>query len=47
MATAAVGLAAGTGQYVLGFVAVAIMLISLGPLNAIAARIHPSGSSCS
>jgi len=43
-ATAAVGLAAGTGQYILGFVAVAIMLISLGPLNAIAARIHPTGS---
>jgi len=43
-ATAAVGLAAGTGEYILGFVAVAIMLVSLGPLNAIAARIHPTGS---
>ena len=43
-ATAAVGLAAGTGQYVLGFVAVAIMLVSLGPLNAIAGRIDPTGS---
>lgn len=43
-ATAAVGLAVGTGQYVLGFVAVIIMLVSLGPLNAIAARIHPTGS---
>ncbi|MGH7734766.1 MAG: MgtC/SapB family protein, partial [Gemmatimonadales bacterium] len=43
-ATAAVGLAIGTGQYVLGFVAVVIMLFSLGPLNAIAGRIHRTGS---
>lgn len=43
-ATAAVGLAAGTGEYVLGMVAVTIILISLGPLNAIAAHLHPTGS---
>jgi len=43
-ATAAVGLAIGTGQYVLGLIAVLIMLFSLGPLNAIAARVHPTGS---
>ncbi|HEX5466713.1 MAG TPA: MgtC/SapB family protein [Candidatus Limnocylindrales bacterium] len=43
-ATAAVGLAVGTGEYVLGVVGVVIIVFSLWPLNSLAARIHPSGS---
>jgi putative Mg2+ transporter-C (MgtC) family protein len=39
-ATAAIGLAAGAGQYVLAFVGAAIVLFSLWPLNRIAERIH-------
>ncbi|TAM78209.1 MAG: MgtC/SapB family protein [Chloroflexota bacterium] len=43
-ATAAVGLAVGTGQYLIGLVGVIIIVFSLWPLNTIVARIHPSGS---
>lgn len=39
-ATAAIGLAAGAGQYILAFIGAAIVLFSLWPLNRIAERIH-------
>ena len=41
-ATAAVGMAAGAGEYVIGIVAAAVILISLWPINALAERLHGS-----
>ena len=39
-ATAAVGLAAGAGQYAIGFAGTVIIVFSLWPLNRIAERLH-------
>src|SRR3954471_1107662 len=39
-ATAAVGLAAGAGEYALAIVAAAVILVSLWPINALAERLH-------
>ena len=39
-ATSAVGMAAGAGEYVIGAVGTAVILVSLGPINAIADRLH-------
>ena len=39
-ATSAVGMAAGAGEYVIGIVATATILVSLWPINAIAERLH-------
>jgi putative Mg2+ transporter-C (MgtC) family protein len=39
-ATAAVGMAAGAGEYVIGVVAAVVILVSLWPINAIADRLH-------
>jgi putative Mg2+ transporter-C (MgtC) family protein len=39
-ATAAVGMAAGTGEYIIGGVATATILVSLWPINALAERLH-------
>ncbi len=39
-ATAAVGMAAGAGEYVLALVAAVIIVLSLWPLNAFAQRLH-------
>ncbi len=39
-ATSAVGMAAGAGEYVIGAVAAAVILVSLWPINAIADRLH-------
>ena len=39
-ATAAVGLAAGAGEYVIALVGGAIILVSLWPINALAERLH-------
>jgi putative Mg2+ transporter-C (MgtC) family protein len=39
-ATAAVGMAAGAGEYVIGVVAAIVILVSLWPINAIADRLH-------
>jgi len=39
-ATAAVGMAAGAGEYVLAIVAAVIILVSLWPINALAERLH-------
>lgn len=41
-ATAAVGMAAGAGEYVVGSVGAAIVLVSLWPINALAERLHGS-----
>src|SRR5262245_11141359 len=41
-ATAAVGMAAGAGEYVLSVVATAVILVSLWPINALAQRLHGS-----
>jgi len=41
-AVAAVGTAAGAGEYVIGSVATVILLVSLWPLNALAERLHGS-----
>jgi putative Mg2+ transporter-C (MgtC) family protein len=41
-ATSAVGMAAGAGEYALGVVAAAVILVSLWPINAIADRLHGS-----
>jgi putative Mg2+ transporter-C (MgtC) family protein len=43
-ATAAVGLAAGAGEYVIAVVSGAIILVSLWPINALAERLHGSSS---
>jgi putative Mg2+ transporter-C (MgtC) family protein len=43
-ATAAVGMAAGAGQWLLGIVATAIVLISLWPLHALTDRLRPPGT---
>jgi putative Mg2+ transporter-C (MgtC) family protein len=43
-ATAAVGMAAGAGEYVIGSVGAGIVLISLWPLNALAERLHGSAT---
>jgi putative Mg2+ transporter-C (MgtC) family protein len=43
-ATAAVGMAAGAGEYVIGAVGAGIVLISLWPLNALAERLHGSAT---
>jgi putative Mg2+ transporter-C (MgtC) family protein len=39
-ATAAVGMAAGASQYVIGFVAAGIVIFSLWPLSRVATRVH-------
>ena len=39
-ATAAVGMAAGAGEYILAIVAAVIILVSLWPINALAERLH-------
>src|SRR3982751_2512990 len=39
-ATAAVGMAAGAGEYALAIVAAAVILVSLWPINALAERLH-------
>jgi putative Mg2+ transporter-C (MgtC) family protein len=39
-ATAAVGMAAGAGEYVIATVAAAVILVSLWPINALAERLH-------
>lgn len=41
-ATAAVGMAAGAGEYVLAFVSAVIILVSLWPINLLAERLHGS-----
>jgi putative Mg2+ transporter-C (MgtC) family protein len=41
-ATSAVGMAAGAGEYIIGIVATATILISLWPINALAERLHGS-----
>ena len=41
-ATAAVGMAAGAGEYIIGGVATATILVSLWPINALAERLHGS-----
>jgi len=41
-ATAAVGMAAGAGEYVLALVAAVVILVSLWPINALAERLHGS-----
>jgi putative Mg2+ transporter-C (MgtC) family protein len=43
-ATAAVGLAAGAGEYVIAIVAAAVIVVSLWPINALAERLHGSSS---
>ena len=39
-ATAAVGMAAGAGEHVIGVVAAVVIIVSLWPINAIADRLH-------
>src|SRR3954469_19888900 len=39
-ATAAVGMAAGAGEYVIAIVSAVIILVSLWPINALAERLH-------
>lgn len=41
-ATSAVGMAAGTGEYVIAAVGASVILVSLWPINAIADRLHGS-----
>jgi putative Mg2+ transporter-C (MgtC) family protein len=41
-ATSAVGMAAGTGDYVIASVAAGVILVSLWPINAVADRLHGS-----
>jgi putative Mg2+ transporter-C (MgtC) family protein len=41
-ATAAVGLAVGAGEYIIGLVATIIVVVSLWPLNRLAERLHGS-----
>ena len=41
-ATAAVGMAAGAGEYVIAGVGTAVILVSLWPINALAQRLHGS-----
>jgi putative Mg2+ transporter-C (MgtC) family protein len=41
-ATAAVGMAAGAGEYVISVVAAGVILVSLWPINALAERLHGS-----
>jgi putative Mg2+ transporter-C (MgtC) family protein len=41
-ATAAVGMAAGAGEYIVGTVGAGIVLVSLWPINALAERLHGS-----
>jgi putative Mg2+ transporter-C (MgtC) family protein len=41
-ATAAVGMAAGAGEYLIGAVGTAVILVSLWPINAVADRLHGS-----
>ena len=43
-ATAAVGMAAGAGQYLLAAAATATVLVSLWPINALAERLHGSAT---
>jgi putative Mg2+ transporter-C (MgtC) family protein len=43
-ATAAVGLAAGAGEYVIAVVSTAVIVVSLWPINALAERLHGSSS---
>jgi len=41
-ATSAIGMAAGAGEYIIGVVATATVLVSLWPINALAERLHGS-----
>jgi putative Mg2+ transporter-C (MgtC) family protein len=41
-ATAAVGMAAGSGEYIIGAVGAGVILVSLWPINALAERLHGS-----
>ena len=41
-ATAAVGMAAGAGEYIISIVGTAVILVSLWPINALAERLHGS-----
>lgn len=41
-ATAAVGMAAGAGEYAIGTVAAGVIIVSLWPINALAERLHGS-----
>lgn len=43
-ATAAVGMAAGAGQYVIAGVSATVILVSLWPINALAERLHGTSS---
>jgi putative Mg2+ transporter-C (MgtC) family protein len=43
-ATAAVGMAAGAGEYVIAGVSAAVILVSLWPINALAERLHGSAA---
>jgi len=43
-ATAAVGMAAGAGEYVISVVGATVILVSLWPINALAERLHGSTS---
>lgn len=43
-ATAAVGMAAGAGEYVIAAVSASVILVSLWPINALAERLHGSSS---
>lgn len=43
-ATSAVGMAAGAGEYVIAAVATGTILVSLWPINALAERLHGTGS---
>ncbi len=43
-ATAAIGMAAGAGQYLIAAVATATVLVSLWPINALAERLHGSAT---
>jgi putative Mg2+ transporter-C (MgtC) family protein len=43
-ATAAVGLAAGAGEYVIALVSAGVILVSLWPINALAERLHGTTS---
>jgi putative Mg2+ transporter-C (MgtC) family protein len=43
-ATAAVGLAAGAGEYVIAVVSAGVIIVSLWPINALAERLHGTAS---
>jgi putative Mg2+ transporter-C (MgtC) family protein len=43
-AAAAIGMAAGTGAWVIGVIGTSIVIFSLWPLNALVDRVHPPGT---